>query len=323
MRDQYAGDVSDLLKLALLRALAADDKTVGVGWYYNPAHDGRPDGRHREYCDEPKWKSLDSAVWKALRELPERSVDALERLSIWPPKTRFYRVPVPSVGTRRSWAMDMKSALDESSVIFLDPDNGVGEITKRHATTDEIAIMRRSARAVVLIKFPARENHGLQLEAYHEWLRDQTLTSFVVTARTCVWLQQEKIPRFRWFTIIDADDAVTQRARQFIHTLNGIDNCKGDIVCSTGSTEGREEQLTTRNTSLPIQWQPPRRLTAEEQPKQIENVCPECGHRFKGKGFDGIDAHWRARHEAIMPYKEAWPLVKAGTYHGAGHTPRR
>src|ERR1017187_8776961 len=44
------------------------------------------------------------------------------------------------------------------------------------------------------------------------------------------------------------------------------------------------------------------------------NVCPECGHQFKGSGFDGIDAHWRGKHETIMPYREAWPLLKAGVY---------
>lgn len=43
-------------------------------------------------------------------------------------------------------------------------------------------------------------------------------------------------------------------------------------------------------------------------------VCPECGHRFQGNGWDGIDAHWRSKHEAKMPYEEAWPLLKAGTY---------
>jgi hypothetical protein len=74
MRDQYAGDVSDLLKFAFLRTLAADDKIIGLGWYYNPGHDGRSDGRHREYCDEPKWKPLDAALWNALRGLPERSL---------------------------------------------------------------------------------------------------------------------------------------------------------------------------------------------------------------------------------------------------------
>jgi hypothetical protein len=44
------------------------------------------------------------------------------------------------------------------------------------------------------------------------------------------------------------------------------------------------------------------------------NICPECGQRLRGKGFGGIDAHWRSRHEDIMPYKEAWPLVRSGIY---------
>jgi hypothetical protein len=43
------------------------------------------DGRHREYCDEPKWEALDGALFTALRELrkgTERSVKALEELPI-------------------------------------------------------------------------------------------------------------------------------------------------------------------------------------------------------------------------------------------------
>lgn len=43
-------------------------------------------------------------------------------------------------------------------------------------------------------------------------------------------------------------------------------------------------------------------------------VCPECGHVFQGNGWDGIDAHWKAKHEKVMPYADAWPLIKAGTY---------
>ena len=43
-------------------------------------------------------------------------------------------------------------------------------------------------------------------------------------------------------------------------------------------------------------------------------VCPECGYRFRGNGWDGIDAHWRAKHESVMTYTEAWPLIKAGAY---------
>ena len=45
-----------------------------------------------------------------------------------------------------------------------------------------------------------------------------------------------------------------------------------------------------------------------------QNVCPECGHQFRGDGFDGIDAHWRAKHENLMPYRVALPLIQSGTY---------
>ena len=45
-----------------------------------------------------------------------------------------------------------------------------------------------------------------------------------------------------------------------------------------------------------------------------KKTCPECGHEFQGNGWDGIDAHWRSKHEGIMPYEEAWPLLRDGTY---------
>jgi hypothetical protein len=47
---------------------------------------------------------------------------------------------------------------------------------------------------------------------------------------------------------------------------------------------------------------------------QPSKVCPECGHEFNGKGWEGIDAHWRAEHAQVMRYEEAWPLIHAGEY---------
>ncbi len=48
--------------------------------------------------------------------------------------------------------------------------------------------------------------------------------------------------------------------------------------------------------------------------KQDKKECPECGHVFRGNGWDGIDAHWRSKHEHILPYEEAWPLLKRNEY---------
>ena len=44
----------------------------------------------------------------------------------------------------------------------------------------------------------------------------------------------------------------------------------------------------------------------------ITKACPECGHKFRGGTWGGIDAHWKARRSQIMPYLEAWPIIKAG-----------
>ncbi|MBD3648137.1 MAG: DUF429 domain-containing protein, partial [Pseudomonadales bacterium] len=35
-------------------------------------------------------------------------------------------------------------------------------------------------------------------------------------------------------------------------------------------------------------------------------ICPVCDHVFKGIGWGGIDAHWRSRHEDLMPYEDFW-----------------
>ena len=51
----------------------------------------------------------------------------------------------------------MKRALQGSGIVYLDPDSGVGKTSKRHATVAEIEAMRQPGRAVVVIKFPARD----------------------------------------------------------------------------------------------------------------------------------------------------------------------
>ena len=37
MRDRLVANVSDFLKLAFLRAIACNDRSLGVAWYYVPA----------------------------------------------------------------------------------------------------------------------------------------------------------------------------------------------------------------------------------------------------------------------------------------------
>lgn len=42
-------------------------------------------------------------------------------------------------------------------------------------------------------------------------------------------------------------------------------------------------------------------------PTDVPRTCPECGHVFRGNGWDGIDAHWRAHHEKNgVSYANFW-----------------
>jgi hypothetical protein len=44
-------------------------------------------------------------------------------------------------------------------------------------------------------------------------------------------------------------------------------------------------------------------------PKNGPRVCPECKHVFRGLAWEGIDAHWKARHSDVLPYEEFWGAV--------------
>jgi hypothetical protein len=252
MRDQYAGDISDLLKLALLRALAKD-RSLGIAWYYNALHDGRPDGRHIEYLSEQRWSEFDPALMTALRSLTQRSVSALEQLPIWPEQIRFHRDPLPRATGRKEWAAAMNQALGGCRLVFLDPDNGLGETTLRHATFEEVKLLRRPGeRALVLIKFPGRESFGAQEARYHDHLRTKTGVEHLLTMRTSVTVPAKNgavAPRFRWFTLLDPDDELAARFDVFANQLSRIRNV--NAVISDGASPHPRAALDPASGTLP------------------------------------------------------------------------
>lgn len=53
----------------------------------------------------------------------------------------------------------------------------------------------------------------------------------------------------------------------------------------------------------------------EDKADNVEvKVCPECGQRFMGNGWDGVDAHWRSKHENILRYKQVRLQLKPEKY---------
>lgn len=228
MRDQYAGDVSDVLKFALLRSLAGADRKLGVGWYYAPGDDGRPDGRHLEWREELAWQQLDEGLHAALGSLTERSIVALESAAIWPQGVLFHQEPIPHRAERAAWASRMREALKDANLVFLDPDNGIGNSSIKHATMSELRMLRSPDRAIVFISFPGRSMpHDQLVQRLHGQLAVETGVQNIVTLRTNVSVpksagSRQVVQRQRWFTILDADAVLFERAKNLAVALRRI-----------------------------------------------------------------------------------------------------
>jgi hypothetical protein len=169
-----------------------------------------------------------------LRNLTERSIAGLERLDIWPPETTFYREPVPGRGERGKWANGKRKALASADIIFLDPDNGLGDETPKHTTFDELRMLRRPGRAIVVITFPGRSKpHVDLLSDLHTRLRAEVGSQSLATLRTNVSVPAKAgrsyVQRQRWFTVIDPDLVLLERLQEFARNLAKIPRLKATL----------------------------------------------------------------------------------------------
>lgn len=236
MRDQYAGDVSDYLKYAFLRAVAPQGVRLGVAWYFLAGHDGRLDGRHDEYLSDAQWRILDPALFDRLKGREHRSVAAIEGLDIWPPNAAFHRSEVPVARARGAWAAEMLHDLRAAQAVFMDPDNGVsrvGVVSRKSATVDEVTSVVQSGRLGLLIRFPHRvTTHDVQLASYHA-----TFAAFrPATIRTCVRVPNANggsSPRIRWFTAMNASAEVLSKMDDFRARVSALPGSSAVLERST------------------------------------------------------------------------------------------
>ena len=136
--------------------LARTGRSVSPGITRRGTMDARTDGISNGATKRRGVYSMKSFT-AALPTLPERSIAALEQAAIWPKGALFHREPMPSRLERSAWGMHKRSALDGANIVFLDPDNGVGAETEKHATFTEIRLLRKPGRAIVFITFPGSE----------------------------------------------------------------------------------------------------------------------------------------------------------------------
>ena len=185
--------------------------------------------------DETAWRALDEELHTGLAALPERSVAALEQAMIWPEGALFHREPMPLRAGRSAWGTRKRSALDGADIVFLDPDNGIGGETEKHATFSEIRLLRKPGRAIVFITFPGRSmKHAALLQQMHERLSVETDAENIVTLRTNVSVPRaigssSYVQRQRWFTVVDSDAELRARAQAFATALASVPRVRSQL----------------------------------------------------------------------------------------------
>ena len=178
MQDKYVGDVGDFGKFILLSGLTSIGKEsikLGINWYHVTKPDQRAgDGRHTDYLNTT-WKhfncyrecSLDiHGKLKTIVDADERKFSALEKGGLLPDSTLYYSEPVPYEAkfldqrmiNRERWFENSKTVLNNSDIVFLDPDNGIRPCNVRktqmkaikYAFDDEINEYYKEGKSVIL-----------------------------------------------------------------------------------------------------------------------------------------------------------------------------
>jgi hypothetical protein len=161
MRDEYAGDIGDFGKLALLRHLASEGR-LGVCWYKTTdPRENKNDGRHIKYLSrKDEYHSLEPVVFDTLKTIVDsqcRSIAALEQSGLLPGAV-FHDTEVPANSFRPSWATKMADEMTCCDFIFLDPDNGMEgkALTNKHVAISEIRRLKKKNRVLVLYHHQGR-----------------------------------------------------------------------------------------------------------------------------------------------------------------------
>ena len=302
MQNRYTGDIGDFAKYGLLRALG-EGLRLGVAWYLFPDEGHNEDGRHVDYLRTPdRWRHLDPELFDQLAVIAqsgERKVYRIESSGILP-STTFHSTTLDFEGSgeirakaRAEWFRTALTGLADREVVFADPDNGLCEDNRCSASSrthwkriplSEAHVL--SAGRTGIIYHHNTRRAGGHFNEIQYWL--QMLGSDSVAL---YWRRYSN----RTFFVVQPTRLIRERIEEFVERWSP----HFEYIGPTARPDPRRVQ---QKSGRPI----------EELPQGTGKTCPECGYGFSGPGWGGIDAHWKASHEEIMPYAEAWPIIKAG-----------
>lgn len=193
MKRQYAGDVSDYRKYALLRQLSGEGEvSIGVCWMLTP-DDDRPDGNKTDYLQQPdKWRDLDPDLFDLMTEIVEhpdgRQFERIESSGILKNATFFDEIVPDDPAGRERYFRTAMEALADCNLIFFDPDNGldVKSVAKGRKDSskflyrDEVARAYERGHSLLIYQHFPRENRERFIERISRDLKEITGAQEVV-----------------------------------------------------------------------------------------------------------------------------------------------
>jgi hypothetical protein len=275
-----------------------------------PDENHNKDGRHIGYLDQPaQWRHYDPQLFDALAEIVssgQRDVRALETAQILPGAI-FVSDVIPTGGpifgrrqARELWFASVQRALQRTSLVFVDPDNGLEPDGYSHGSA-------KSGKSVLLTELRELARPGRCLIVYHHHTRRKgghhsEIECWSGRLRDCAFHTVDALrakpysPRVLF--LLDAPTDIRQRAEQIARHWKGLiswhpdRHLEGDLIRDAGF----EHQLASVSSSDP----PERLSTSDDVPVQV-TAAPRSSGRRKSKGTTQIGYVNRNDQEVIRP----------------------
>ena len=172
MKNQYVGDIGDYGKYGLLRFISNSGIRIGVNWYLTKNDEHIVDGNIRGYLKDDAESVYDCKVYELLKNIPNRDIGYIEKSGIlsnsiyYNEELSFEGVPPNErKAVRTRWHSKGMKALEDTDIVFADPDNGSTEDKKgarkngeKYITIREIADYYQRGQNIVYYCHRARRN---------------------------------------------------------------------------------------------------------------------------------------------------------------------
>jgi|SRR5580658_2366213 hypothetical protein len=169
MQNRYVGDIGDFVKFGILRKLMPGHR-LGVAWWLYPDESHDEDARHIGYLKQSDlWWHFDPQLFDTLEQIVksgQRNVRALEAANILSGAI-FASETIPVGGTiadrphlRRQWFETVLRTLEETDLVFADPDSGLEPVGYSHDSS-------RVGKSILLTELRALAKPGRCLIVRH------------------------------------------------------------------------------------------------------------------------------------------------------------